>query len=410
MPDPSRPSRDTATLLADLVGFDTTSSKSNLALIDYVETYLTGLGVPSCRSSGPDGGKANLFATLGPNETGGVVLSGHTDVVPVEGQPWSSDPFIMEDRDDRFYGRGTCDMKGFIACALAAVPAFLARPLKVPIHLAFSFDEEIGCFGVHHIIAQIQEAVPRPAAVIIGEPTEMQVVTGEKGIQGFHTHVTGLETHSSNTHRGVSAIMAAVRLIDFLGQLAEEYRAKPANLPRQSEFDPPYTTISVGVIEGGTAMNIIPRRCSFHWECRPIPGDKASDILDRLEAFATAEVLPDMRARFPEAAIETTVAAAVPPLLPEKGSPAETLATYLTGANRTGVASFASEAGIFQQAGISAVLCGPGSIQQAHQPDEWIAQDQLAACGRFMARLADWAHDGPTWDDKNWDSKAWPNK
>lgn len=395
--------KDTAGLLSDLVAFDTTSSKSNLALIEYVEDYLTGFGVQSLRSSGADGSKANLFATLGPNETGGVVLSGHTDVVPVEGQPWSTDPFTMDDRDGRFYGRGTCDMKGFIASALAAVPAFIERPLKVPIHFAFSFDEEVGCFGVHHMLAQIAEAVPKPGAVIIGEPTEMQVLTGEKGIHGFTTEIAGLEVHSSNTHRGVNAIMTAARLIEFLRGLAEEFRAAPPTMPRQSEFDPPYTTISVGIIEGGTAVNIIPRHCSFRWECRPIPGESADTILDRLEAFAEQELLPEMRERFPEAGIVTTAAAAVPPLMPEDGSPAEALATYLTGANTTGVASFASEAGIFQQAGISAVLCGPGSIQQAHQPDEWIARDQLAACDRFMARLADWAHDGP-----DWDSKAWP--
>ncbi len=389
--------RTTQDILADLIAFDTTSSKSNLALIDYVEAYFAGFGVPVLRSVNEDATKANLFASLGPEETGGVVLSGHTDVVPVDGQPWTSDPFSMIEKDGRWYGRGTCDMKGFIAAALAKVPVFLSRPLQAPIHFAFSFDEEVGCLGVHHLIEQIAREVPKPAVVIVGEPTEMQVVVAEKGIHGFETTVTGLEAHSSNTHRGVNAIMVAARLIEFLRGVAEDYRVAPPTLPRQSDFDPPYTTLSIGMIEGGTAVNIIPRQCSFRWECRPLPGDQASDILDRLTAFAETELLPEMRTRFPGATIETELHAAVPPLSPERGSPAEALATFLTGANSTAVASFASEAGIFQDAGIAAVLCGPGSIQQAHQPDEFIALDQIAACEDFLDRLAGWAHDGPVW-------------
>ncbi len=375
-------------LLDRLIAFDTTSRNSNLDLIGFVADYLEGWGVQSRLTHDAERSKANLFATLGPEAAGGVVLSGHTDVVPVDGQDWDTDPFIVAEKADRLYGRGTADMKSFVAVALASVPMFLERSLEKPIHLAFSFDEEVGCIGVHHLIRDIVEALPRPGLVIVGEPTEMRVANAEKGVQGFETVVTGREAHSSAPETGVNAIMAAARLVEFLERLGRELRERPPVGDDHLAFDPPYTTIGVGTIEGGTALNIIPRECRFRWEFRPLPGFDPGDVIDRFEAFARDEVLPAMRAVDPGADIETVTLAVVPALEPLADSPAETLALAITGANQTAALSFASEAGLFQDAGIPAVVCGPGNIAQAHQPNEFIALDQIAACEVFMDRLA----------------------
>lgn len=375
-------------LLDRLVSFDTTSRNSNLELIEFVRNYLDGFGIESRLIPGDDGRKANLFATLGPSDRpGGVVLSGHTDVVPVDGQDWSNDPFTVTEGDGRLYGRGTCDMKGFIAVALAAVPDVLAARLTTPIHLAFSYDEEVGCLGARPLIRAIVENLPLPGMVIIGEPTEMRVANAEKGIQAYATEITGREAHSSAPDRGANAIMAAARLVSFLEALQQELATAPPGRQRDREFDPPYTTIGVGIIEGGTAVNIVPRRCRFLWEFRPLPGFDPARITERFAAYARDEVLPVLRRAHPDARIETRELTVVPALEPREGSPAEALALALTGANRTTVASFASEAGLFQNAGMPAVLCGPGSIAQAHQPDEFIALDQIAACEDFMRRL-----------------------
>ena len=375
---------DAREMVERLVAFDTVSANSNLALIDFVVDYLADHGVAARLSHDEDGRKANLFATLGPENTdGGVVLSGHTDVVPVADQDWSSDPFTVVERDGRLFGRGTADMKSFLAVALALVPEMCAAPLTTPIHLALSFDEEVGCLGVPRLLRQIAEAGLAPGLVIIGEPTEMRVINAHKGISGFRTEVTGLEAHSSATHRGVSAIMAAARLVSFLEALGEELAGRPGD----PGFTPPHTTISVGTIEGGTALNIIPRHCRFLWEFRPLPGFDGSEIVARFAAFARERVLPGMRARYADAAIKTTTLAAVPPLAERDDSPAVALALALTGDNRAGVVSFATEAGLFQQAGIPAVICGPGSIAQAHEPDEFIARNQIAACEAFLRRL-----------------------
>ena len=265
-------------MLARLVAFDTTSAKSNLALIDWVANYLAGYGIASHLSYDEGRTKANLYATVGPEDAGGVVLSGHTDVVPTAGQNWTSDPFALVERDGRLYGRGSADMKGFIATALALVPEMVRRRLKTPIHLALSFDEEVGCLGVVHMLREIERALPRPRLVIVGEPTEMKVANAHKGVVAVHTHVVGREGHSSGTHRGVNAITAAAELIHFLADLAAELARRP---PRpgsaDGEFDPPYTTINVGTIEGGTALNIIPKACFIRWECRPLPGNREGD-------------------------------------------------------------------------------------------------------------------------------------
>ena len=371
-------------MIRALVGFDTTSSKSNMALIDFVRDYLDGYGIASRYVPSEDGAKANLWATIGPDEPGGIVVSGHTDVVPVDGQPWDSDPFDVVEKDDRLYGRGTADMKSYIATALSLVPEMLARPLRRPIHFALTHDEEVGCIGAPRLIADVLENLPRPGAVIIGEPTEMQVVDAHKGINSFMTTVTGHEAHSSLTHHGVNAVMTAGRLIAFLGDLAAE---KAANPEAGSRFDPPYSTIHVGTVEGGTALNIVSRHCEFKWEIRALPGDDPAETVARLDEFCARELMPAMRRIAPDSGIETAPKMTVPALSPDPGSPAEQLAFALTGTNATHAVSYATEGGQFQQAGLPAVVCGPGSIDQAHKPNEWISQEQVAAGERFTRRL-----------------------
>lgn len=375
-------------LLDRLIGFDTVSSKSNLQLIAFVEDYLADLGIPSRRTVSPDGDKANLFATIGPTEPGGIVLSGHTDVVPVEGQPWTSDPFAVTRRDCRLYGRGTADMKSFIAVCLAFAPQAVRRPLRKPLHFAFSFDEEVGCTGVGHLLEDVTRNLPMPAAVIIGEPSDMKLVNAHKGGYGFCTTVIGKEAHSSQLHRASHAINAAVELIQFVHQIAEEKRRTAS---ADSPFEPPYSTLSVGTIHGGTALNIVPRECIFDWEMRPVPGDDAEEVLDRFNRHAETVVLPRLRENAPEASIVTEVNANVPPLEPETDSPAEALVRLLTGANQAQVVSYCTEGGLFQRAGMSTVICGPGSIDQAHKPDEFIEIAQIEACERFLRGLIEWA-------------------
>jgi acetylornithine deacetylase len=371
-------------ILDRLVGFDTVSARSNLALIRFVAELLAGRGVDARLTHHPGGEKANLYATIGPDAPGGIVLSGHTDVVPVEGQPWTADPFRLTRRGTRLYGRGTTDMKGFIAVALALLPEMLAEPLAVPIHFAFSFDEEVGCAGVPHLLAELGSALPLPSIALIGEPTEMRPVTAHKGIHGFVTAFRGRDGHSSAPQRGAGAIIPAAQAVAFLGQLAAELRsAAPAGSP----FDPPYTTLNVGTISGGTAINILPRECRFVWEFRPIPETDAAALVRRFEAHLAGELLPRMRQSAPEAEIRNERICAAPPLRPEPDSPAERLARALTGANASGTVAFATEAGLFQEKGVSAVVCGPGSIAQAHQPDEFIEEEQLAQCEAMLRKL-----------------------
>ncbi len=378
-----------AAMIERLVAFDTTSAKSNLALIASVADYLSGHGIASHLTHNEARTKANLFATVGPAGSGGIVLSGHTDVVPVEGQAWESDPFRVVERGGRLYGRGTADMKSFIATALALVPEMVERRLKTPIHLALSFDEEVGCLGVGRLIRGIAQGTERPSLVIVGEPTGMKVVNAHKGVLVCETRVVGREAHSSATHSGASAIMAAAELIQFLSTLAAELAARGISPgSADGEFAPPHSTVSVGTIKGGTAVNIIPRECSFLWECRPLPasGD-GEEVLRRFNAFAEERVAPSLRARSADGGVSTEVLANVPALAPEPGSPAEALVLALTGENGTGVVAYGSEAGLFQAAGIPAVLCGPGDIAVAHRPNEFIERAQLALCEAFLRRL-----------------------
>ncbi len=373
-------------MIERLVAFDTTSRNSNLELIHFVRDYLNTHDVDCEIIHNDDGAKANLYATLGPKRDGGVVLSGHTDVVPVDGQDWHTDPFAMAEMDGKLFGRGTADMKSFLAIALSLVPDILKRRLDVPIHLALSYDEEVGCIGAHDLVPSITVPGAKPQAIIVGEPTGMKVVNAHKGINSFYTTVTGLEGHSSATHQGVNAIMFAAEMIAYLGRLAEELKD---NADPESRFDPPYTTVQVGVIEGGTALNIIPRECQFVWEFRNVPEDDPNALLARVNEFAEAELLPRMRKVSADAGIVTDYRAQVRGLVPEDGSPAETLVLALAGSNQTYAVSYGTEAGIFQQAGVPTVICGPGDIGQAHKPNEFITLSQVDECTAFIGRLVD---------------------
>jgi len=376
--------QDAIDILARLVGFDTTSAESNLDLIAYVRDYLEGHGISSTLVPNEDGKKACLFATIGAGE-GGVGLSGHSDCVPVTGQAWTSDPFTLTERDGKLYGRGTCDMKGFIACVLASVPTFKSMTLAEPIHVLVSYDEEVGCQGVRPMIARLGQDLPRPRAVIIGEPTSMQVIDGHKCIDVYRTSVTGKEAHSCMPANGVNAISVTSKLVTEIDRMANEV-AQTENDPH---FDPPYSTVMVGMIEGGTAPNIVPRNCEVVWQLRGLPGTKAKDAPARLAAFAEKSLLPEMRSAAPGAAIETKIKTSVPAFASGPDSDAVALAMSLTGANRTSGVSYATEAGLFQQAGCPAVVCGPGDIAQAHAADEFVAVAQIEACLKFLAKLAE---------------------
>jgi len=372
-------------LLAKLVAFDTTSAKSNLPLIDFVQDYLSVHGVAATLVPTEDGKKAGLFATIGPADKAGVALSAHTDCVPVTGQSWSSDPFTLTARDGKLYGRGTCDMKGFIACVLASVPGFLAADLAEPVHIALSYDEEVGCVGVRPMLDLFGNTLPMPRAAIIGEPTRMGVVDAHKQIDIYAMTVNGLAGHSSEPDKGVNAIRYAAELIVELQRLS----AKVAETHRDDRFSPPYTTAEAGTIEGGTATNIIPKTCRFEWLMRSLPVEGANRIPAELMAYAERELLPKMRAASEETGIEMLQEEHVPGFQAPEGSDAVALALSLTGQNATGAVSFTTEAGLFEQAGCSAVVCGPGDIAQAHAPDEFISVDELDACMAFLAKLTD---------------------
>lgn len=372
-------------LLATLVGFDTTSAKSNLALIAFVEDYLKIHGIASTRVPSSDGQKADLFATIGPEGEGGIGLSGHSDCVPVEDQRWTSDPFTLTEREGRLYGRGTCDMKGFIACVLASVPLFKSRKLKEPIHIIISYDEEIGCTGVRPLIGRIGRDLPKPRAVIVGEPTSMRVIDAHKRIDAYRTRVTGREAHSSMPELGVNSIAVAAELIHELERLGADIAARQ-NDPR---FEPPYSTISVGTIKGGTAPNIVPKHCEFQWQVRSLPSAAPAEVPRDLGAFAETALGPRMKQASEEAEIDTEVQGSVPAFVAAPGSEAVTLALQLTGERETYAVSYTTEAGLFEQAGYPSVICGPGSIAQAHAADEYVSIEQLDACMSFLAGLAD---------------------
>ncbi len=375
-------------ILSKLISFPTVSRDTNLPLVDWVEEYLSTHGIPAHRWPDPDQPhKAALFAHVGPWEEGAVVLSGHTDVVPVDGQPWTSDPFQLTERDGRLFGRGTTDMKGYDALAIWALVEAHYAGVKTPMQLALSFDEEVGCTGAPPMIEAMQPVLPKGAAVIVGEPSTMQAVTGHKGGQGFWVDVWGFEVHSSIMHTGVNAIMEAAKIIAWANEVnAAEQARTPTEIAAM--FDPPWTSLHTGLIEGGTAANITAKHCRFDIGYRAVPdADKAAwsrMILDKIH-----EVEAEMKAVHPEAWIEVDARFGVPGLTPEEDGAAETLVRAITGDNAMHVVSYGTEAGQFQAAGYSAVVCGPGDIAQAHQPDEFITLDQFNAGHDFMRRLVE---------------------
>ena len=371
-------------MLEKLVAFDTVSRNSNLAFIDYVSGLLGAHGIESRLVYNEDRSKANLLASIGPKVAGGVVLSGHTDVVPIDDQKWNSDPFTVQERGGKLYGRGTADMKCFLAIILGALDTLTKAPLTVPIHLAFSYDEEVGCLGAPSLIRFLNENLPAPRAVIVGEPTDMKVVSAHKGITGVRTVVTGHESHSSQTHRGVSAVMVAAELIQFLQGLAAEAATRG---PFDPLFEPSHTTLTVNQITGGTALNIMAGQCTFHWDVRALPGDDPESYIKHFRRHCDEVVLPRIRKIASTCAIETIPRAGTPALRVEQDSPAEQLCRALTGDNVRRAVAFAAEAGQFQREGLSTVICGPGSISQAHQPDEFITLEQVALGTRFLHDL-----------------------
>lgn len=371
-------------ILTTLIGFGTTSHRSNLALIEWVEAYLAQHGVTSHRVENDSGDKTNLFATCGPEVEGGVILSGHSDVVPVAGQDWSSDPWTLREADGRLYGRGTSDMKGFLALALALVPRFVTG--SKPVHLAISYDEEVGCQGAPAMIERMRQAIPMPRLAVIGEPSLMRVVTGHKGVAVFEVTVRGHEAHSSLPDHGISANDIAVKLMAELVNLAAGLQnlADPDN-----GFDPPYATLTIGVMEGGTAANILAGHARFVFDLRCLPEEDPDTIIAPFRKRC-AEMDAELKARFLDAGVTFAQHAAAPPMTLDGSDDAVSFVRAVTGENvAPGVVSYATEGGQFQQAGFPTVICGPGSIEQAHQPDEWIALSQFQEGARFMARLAE---------------------
>ncbi|WP_430911781.1 acetylornithine deacetylase [Methylobacterium sp. sgz302541] len=371
-------------ILERLVSFDTESSRSNVALIDWVCAYLDGWGVPYARVPNAAGDKQAVFATIGPMVDGGVVLSGHTDVVPVTGQSWTTDPFKLRIADGRAYGRGAVDMKGFDALCLALVPTALQADLTRPIHILLSYDEETTCLGVADTIARFGADLPRPGAVIVGEPTDLEVADAHKSVVTYLTTVHGHEAHSAKPMLGANAVMAAADLVSELNRIADMMIARGDPSGR---FDPPNTTVHVGTIDGGTARNILPKLCAFHWEFRGLPGLDLAEIPALFAEKAEAVARERLNRYGPYGRIETIEEVAVPGLAPEPGSEAERLALRATGRNRTISVPYGTEAGRFQAAGISTVVCGPGSIDQAHQPDEYITLDALERGGAFLRQV-----------------------
>lgn len=394
---PAAPAASTATpvlanaieLLRKLVAFRTLSQQSNLELIEFVRTYLADLGVESRLVYNAERSRANLYATIGPTTRGGLCLSGHSDVVPVTGQPWTSDPFTLVERDGRLVGRGSADMKGYIACVLASVPGFLENVRAVPIHIAISYDEEIGCVGVRDLLAELATDPAKPIGCIIGEPTSMRAAVAHKGKHAYRCGVHGLAGHSSQPEKGVNAIEYAAELITHLRGIGREIRRDG---PFDATFAPPYTTIQTGTVKGGVAVNVVPDQCAFDFEIRQLPNDDGAAHAKRLKQFALEQLLDDMRAVYPEADIELTPLSAYPGLTDQTSDAANRLKTWCghaLGLSELGrnALSFGTEGGLFQEIGIPTLVCGPGSIDQAHKADEFVAIAQLAECCAFLARL-----------------------
>ncbi len=362
-------------ILRDLVAFPTVSRDSNLELIAYVEKLLATHGVLFTRVTNAQGTKANLLARVGPEAEGGIILSGHTDVVPIDGQKWDTPPFTLTVKGPKIYGRGTCDMKGFLACVLSLLPEMTKAKLKKPLYLAFTYDEEVGCLGAPELLAHMVKVVKNPLLCIIGEPTNMRVVSAHQGVYSYETIVTGKEAHSSQPHRGVNAVHIGSKLVNFLIGIAEENSKSGM---KNERFEPPWSTVHVGILEGGTARNIIARQCRIVWEVRPLPGDRAESVAERLKEYCK---------KFPEAGITTTLKSHMTGLQLDLADETEKMVMAAARTNATHAVSFGTEAGVYQDHGVPVVVCGPGSIDQAHQPNEFIEAAELEKGVEFLKRI-----------------------
>lgn len=379
------PSNESLDLIAKLIGFDTTSRNSNLELIAFVEDYLDAHGVSSRRVPDATGKKANLIATIGPVETPGFVLSGHTDTVPVDGQDWTSDPFTADVRGDKLYGRGSADMKSFCAIVLGKVPEMVKAPLDKPLHLAFSYDEEVGCLGVRDLVRQMTDWDVRPEACFIGEPTEMRVVIGHKGKKARTVELTGKTTHSSLAPQAVNAVEYAARLIVKIYEIGQRLRSDTAH---DLLYDVPFSTAHVAPIHGGTSLNIVPDECTFDFEFRVIAADDRAALMNEVETYARDVLEPEMKARAPEAGIHFSDKSDTPGLDTAPDAPVTALAKSLAEVNAESKVAFGTEGGLFSEwAEVPTVVCGPGSIEQAHKADEFIALGEIDKCERFLDRL-----------------------
>lgn len=384
LPAAGAPSAESLAMIKRLIEMPTVSRDSNLDLIHWIRDHLKTMGVDATLVHDETGKKANLYATLGPQDKPGIVLSGHTDVVPIDGQEWSTDPFRIVEKDGRLFGRGTSDMKSFVAIALAYAPRFLSANLETPIHYAFTYDEEVGCLGAKKLIEVLKQMPIKPKACIVGEPTEMQVIAQHKGKKSWRVDVRGFECHSSLTHLGANAVEAAAELIAFIKSLA---RAKRDNGPFDAEFAPPYTSLHTGTVQGGTALNIVPKDCSFLWEIRYLPQDDVDALFAEVVAYAKNKLEPELKAIDPSCGFSFTQISGFPGLATDERAGVVELTKALTGANGVKKVSFGTEAGLFSEGGIPTIVCGPGSIEQAHKPDEFIELSQIALCEAFMDRL-----------------------
>jgi len=369
-------------LLKTLVGFDTTSRESNLQLIAFVRDYLEGFGVASELVYNDERSKANLFATLGPADQPGIVLSGHTDVVPVDGQPWTVPPFELTEHNGKLYGRGTADMKGYIACVLALVPSLVNAPLRIPVHIALSYDEEVGCLGVRSLLKVLEQRPVKPMLCIIGEPTELKPVLGHKGKLAMRCDVHGEACHSAYAPSGVNAIEYAAELIGELGRIGQRLKGH-----QDARFDPPFTTVQTGVISGGKALNIVPADCRFDFEVRALPSQDPTVVAEELKAYAEQQVLPRMQAVSEQSAIRFTKLSAYPGLVTDERSQAAELIAAFSGSREFGTVAFGTEGGLFDAEGIPTVVCGPGSMDQGHKPDEFVSVAQLERCDEMLQRM-----------------------
>jgi acetylornithine deacetylase len=371
-------------MIRRLVSFDTTSRNSNLEIIDFIRNYLGGFGIKSTLMPDETGKKANLYATVGPDDRSGIALSGHTDVVPIDGQDWSSDPWSIVEKENLLFGRGTCDMKGFLGVVLTAVPQFAKRKLQTPLHLLFSYDEEVGCLGVRRALAVMKDMPLKPKGCIIGEPTLMKVAIAHKGKKSLRCHVHGHECHSSLAPKGVNAIEYAAEVIAYLKSMGRRFAA---NGPFDHDYDVPHTTVHTGVIKGGTALNIVPKDCSFDFEFRYLPAQDPQDLFAEVQAFVEQRLKPEMQRIAGETGVSWDPISAFPGLNTPEDAEVTTLAKSLAQANGTTKIAFGTEGGLIQEIDIPTVICGPGSIEQAHKPNEFVALEQIAQCEAFVGRL-----------------------